>query len=426
MIGLMAGMVGSRFLGAGLGFLSQIMLARALPVEDVGIVLLAMSAAAFFSLAAIGGYSFLALTQLPRLATHGRPHLLRAFHQTVLTDSLLVGVLISILLAALLLWLPVSNGLKMALLFGWLSSPASGLLRYNSSAASSDRQFKLSYVPDFLVRPFLFLLALVAGLALGIPLTAMDVLIAFVAVTVVTALGQAWLMGDIGLTVADFKWPRAAFAKPIRRRAAALTIVSAVAFAFADIVTLVAGFVLPESDVAVVGIAIRLAAIAGFVLQAGQTFILPDLTQALRRREERTARQLLVRVNLTTLAVIGASLVGALLFGKFALSIFGAEYVRGAGVLVLFLVAQSVRALGGMNQHILSINGQQMRTAGACVVALVIFVCLAVLLCRNWGLMGMGYAAVLAEMAWLMALAAQAQKLCGRRGDLLWLARTAA
>ncbi len=426
MIGKLAGVVGSRFLGAGLGFASQFVLARLLPVEDVGVVFLAMSSAAFISLALIGGYAMLALTQVPRLMELGKPKLLRQFHQSALWDAG-VMLLVTALVVGLAIWSGhFTHGQKLALLFGLISAPVSGLLRYNSVIANSLRRFELSYVPDFLVRPVLLLAGLLVPWALGLPFGVVAVLILFVSIVYVVALGQGVMLGRDNLLVMGLHKPRKRFAAALRGRVVSLTIVSAVALAFADIVTLVSGLILPEHDVAVVGVCVRLAAIAGFVLQAGQQFILPDLTQALVRREDRLAHSLLMKINLTTLAVIGAALVGALLLGGFVLGFFGPDYVGGAQLLVLFIVGQAVRGLGGMNQHLLSLDGKQMRTAGACLLALVIFVCLAVLFCKTMGAIGMGYAVVISEIAWQLALAAQAQKLTGRRGDLLWLAHNPA
>ena len=262
MIRKIAGIVGSRFLGAGIGFLSQIVLAHLLPVAEVGVVLLGMSAAAFVSLAIIGGYAMLAMTQLPRLSMHGGKFLVRSFNSVVLRDSLVASVAAIIIFYGFSHFANLSYTQNLALLFGCLSAPASGLLRYNSSVATSNRQFELGYVPDFLVRPALFLLALVLAYITGFKLDMILVLTIFTVVTLATAIGQAYLLGGDGLTFANLIPARSSFTKRVRSRALALTVVSAVALAFADIVTLVAGFILPADDVAVVGITIRLAAIA--------------------------------------------------------------------------------------------------------------------------------------------------------------------
>lgn len=423
MIGKLVGVVGSRFIGAGLGFASQFVLARLLPVEDVGVVFLAMSAAAFVSLALIGGYAMLALTQVPRLIELGKPRLLNRFHQSALWDAS-VMLLLSIIVVALALWtVNFSHGQKLALIFGLISAPVSALLRYNSVVANSIRRFGLSYVPDFLVRPALLLGGLLVPWVFGLSFGVTSVLILFVGIVYVVAAVQNIMLGGQSLLAAGIAKPRRRFAAALRGRVLSLAIVSAVALAFADIVTLVSGLILPEHDVAIVGVAVRLAAIAGFVLQAGQQFILPDLTQALVRRDNKLASSLLMKINLTTLAVVVAALLGSIILGRYVLSFFGPDYAAGATLLVLFIVGQAVRGLGGMNQHLLSLNGKQLRTAGACLLSLAIFFCLSTFLCHNMGFVGMGYAVIASELAWQLALAAQAQKLTGRRGDLLWLAQ---
>ncbi len=420
-IGKLAGFVGARFLGAGIGFISQIALTRLLPVADVGVVFLGMSIAAFISLAVVGGYALLAMTHVPRLAMHGKKTGLRQFNNVVLRDATLATGLTFIVVFGLVKSGVFTEGQNIALAYGCLCAPASGILRFNSALATADRRVELGYVPDFLVRPLLFLLVIVSGYLSGFTWTMNAVLLAFALTAYATALGQAFKLSPAGLAPLSYESPRQTFVRRLRPRAYALTIVSAVAFAFADIVTMVAGLILPADEVALVGVTIRLAAIAGFVLQAGQMFVMTDFTQAVMRRDETLVRALLLKINLTTFAVVAAAVVGVLLLGHVVLGIFGAEYVRGTGLLALFMLGQSVRALGGMNQHILSINGHQLRTAGACVLTLVIFFALAWLLTRQMGFLGIGYAAIGAELTWLLALAGLAQKLCGRRGDMLWL-----
>ena len=218
-IGKLAGFVGARFLGAGLGFLSQIALARLLPVADVGIVFLAMSAAAFISLAVVGGYALLAMTEVPRFALHGRKALLKQFNNVVMREAA-ISMALSILIVFAIAWSGLlSEGQTTALLFGCLCVPASGLLRYNSSLATADRRIELGYVPDFLVRPALFLAVIGTSYLAGWQLNKIDVLLAFVFVTFATAIGQAWLLGPLGLSPAAYAKPRLAFAQKLRPRA---------------------------------------------------------------------------------------------------------------------------------------------------------------------------------------------------------------
>ena len=62
MLQLIFGTVGLRLGGAAIGLLTQLALTRVLIPDDVGVVFLTMSLAAFTSLMVTGGYPILALT----------------------------------------------------------------------------------------------------------------------------------------------------------------------------------------------------------------------------------------------------------------------------------------------------------------------------------------------------------------------------
>ncbi|MDO8352870.1 MAG: hypothetical protein Q7T14_05365 [Aestuariivirga sp.] len=416
---LAVNLVGVRFGGAAIGLASQILLARLLSQHDVGVVFLGMSAAAFISLLITGGYPILAITCLPRYYALGRKNLVRAFHAAFLRDGLWISLTTFALAAAVYFWLPLDDSIKTALLFGCLSAPAAAAIRINSSVANSVRRYSLSYVPDFLYRPGLFLAFLLFAWGAGIQLNVVLVLWAFVIMTTIVAVVQAWLIGEDGAR-SGLKWSgRHNLAPVLRSRAAALVVVGAVAASFADIVTLIAGFFLNSADVALVGVAIRLAALAGFITQATQQFILPDLTAAMTRGTSQQVHALLLRINMIALAAILACVAGAALLGPWALRIFGSEYEAGHWPLVLFMISQAFRAASGMNQHLLSLAGYQIKTAGSCLVAMAVLVGGTALFTPSHGVMGLAYAVLIADAVWAGLLALQTQRLTGRRGDII-------
>lgn len=416
---LAVNLVGVRFSGAAIGLTSQILLARLLTQNDVGIVFLGMSATAFISLLITGGYPTLAITCLPRYYALGRKNLVRAFHAAFLHDSLWISLSTFAFAAMIYLWLPSNDGIKTALLFGCLSAPAAAFIRINSSVANSVRRYALSYVPDFLYRPGLLLAYLLFAWAVGIQLSVVQVLWAFVIMNTVVAVAQAWVIGWNG-TISGFKWSgRHNLAPVLRSRAAALVIVGAVAAAFADIVTLIAGFFLDSAEVALVGVAIRLAALAGFIAQATQQFILPDLTAVMARGTAQQVHAILLRVNIITIGAILACVGGTMLFGTWALRVFGAEYEVGYWPLVLFMISQAFRAASGMNQHLLSLAGYQIKTAGSCLVAVAVLIGGTTFLTPSLGVMGLALAVLVADAVWAGLLALQAQRLTGRRGDII-------
>lgn len=423
MIAALAGYVGARFLGAGLGLLTQVVLARALLPAHVTVVFMAMSAAAFMSLIMSGGEAQLATTHLPKLLARGERRSVAAFHGLVLRTMVWIFTVLAALL--LLAWQTrlLPEDVMLALAVGLLAAPFSGLMRYNAMVANSLRWFPLSYVPDFIIRPGLFLAAIIIFILTGLSHNVHAVLAAFLVFVVAVTLGQAMMMQGQNLHLSNWFDYRARHARIMRPRSLALLLVSIVSFAFADVVMLAAGFLYPPDDAAVVGVTVRLAAIAGFVLQAAQLFVLPDFSEAMARRDDAAANKVLWRLNGVSVLMALVALLGAQLLGRYALSFFGAHYERGAELLTLFLVGQAIRAFSGMNQNLLATGGFQVRTAWPCMVAILIFVSGAALLARMPGLLGIGYAMIAAELSWMLLLANQAQTFCGRRADLLWLAR---
>ncbi len=412
-------LVGARFGGAGISLASQILLARLMPQDQVGVVFMGMSAAAFLSLVVSGGYPQLAVTCLPRYYSLQKFKVMDAFHHAFWIDSLWMASIFFVLAAVSYYFLPMSEGIKTAILFGCLSAPPSALIRMNSAIANSVRRYSLSYIPDFLYRPGLLMLFLVAAWFFGWQLTTYEVLLVFVVSNAIVAFGQAWALGREGTIRGIINPVRHKLAPILRSRAVALVLVGAVATAFADLVTMIAGVFLPPDDVAVVGVAVRLAGLVGFITQATQQFILPDLTDAMARGTPKDVNRLLARINYVSLGAILASVLGAAVLGPLALSIYGQSYVAGHWPLVVFMIAQAFRAASGMNQHLLSLSGYQMKTAGACLVAVMTLLGFTSLLTPIWGIMGLACAVVITEAVWAAMLASQAKRLTGRRGDLL-------
>ncbi|MFN0190401.1 MAG: hypothetical protein ACKVP5_00255 [Aestuariivirga sp.] len=421
MFRLVLNLVGTRFAGAALGLLSQLILARLFSKDDVGIIFIAMSAVAFASLAITGGYPALALTCLPRYLALGRTSLEKAFFAAFRHDALILGLAGAVLAVIAALLIPLDPGTRLALFFACITAPSSAFIRINSSIANSRRRYALSYVPDFIYRPGLLLLFLAASWAIGVNLTVWHVLWAFFAVNVLVAAGQAYLLRGSGILSGIASKPRHKLAPYLRGRAFSLVIVAAIATAFSDLVTLVGGFFLPHEDVAVLGVAVRLAAIAAFVTQAAQQFILPDLTAALTRSGTAEARTMLLRVNIIAIGTIAAFVLGSALFGDLVLRIFGEGYELGKWALILFLVGQAIRAAGGMNQHLLSLAGHQLKTAGACLLAMIVLFALSSLLAPQFGVEGIAMAVIASELVWALMLGAQAHRLAGQRGDILAL-----
>jgi O-antigen/teichoic acid export membrane protein len=407
--------MGARLAGAGFGFLSQLMLARAFPPYEVGIAFLAISITTFVSLLITGGYHTIGLTYLARFQAFGRSSLITAFLSAARRDMVVLAI-IAVIAASLFLFAPADKGVVAASFWGTLAAVPLAAIRLNNSAANAQKRFALSYAPDFVFRPGL-LLILLGGLWLfGATQSAMPVLWALPVIALAVAVGQAVLLG------ADNAWkpaaPRVDMRKYYRSRAVAMLAVTIVSGATADVVVMIGGLFLVPEDVAVLGVAIRVAALVGFFALASQQFVLRDLVGALSGGQRGSVDRVLRRTNLSSIAIMAASLLVVLVIGPWILALFGPHYADAYWPLLVFLVAQSVRVLGGMNAQLLALGGHQLRSAMLCVMALLMLVVGAAALAPIWGIMGIALATLAAELFWAIGLGFLAQKLEGRRGDL--------
>lgn len=415
-------LAGMRFGGALIGLVTQVLLTHLLSEPDVGVVLMAMSASSIISLAGTLGYPALALTSTARYLALGRHGLFATFKAVMMRDTAVAGTVVTVLALAAAAFAGLSDPLRIALFFGCLAAPFAATLRMNSALANSWRRFTLSYAPDFLFRPGIFMLYLVFHWLTSGSLSRGDVLWSFVVVIAAVALGQSLLLGRQGV-LPPFAAVDHRLAAPLRRRAVALALVFAVTSAFGDLVTLLGGLFLPAEEVAVLGLTVRLAALAGFITQAAQQMALPDLALVMAKRPRAEVNRLLLRVSLIAVAAILACVAGALLFGGLLLRVFGSHYVSGHLALVLFMVSQAFRAASGLNQHLLSITGFQAKTAGACVFSVAVLVAGTGLLAPAWGVNGIAAAVVVADAVWALLLAVQAHRHAGYRGDIVGLLR---
>jgi O-antigen/teichoic acid export membrane protein len=410
--------VGARAAAAAFGLLGQLALARVFAPADVGIFLLTTSVMAFASLLMTGGYPALGFTYLARYQSLARKTLVQAFHAAALrTTVILTGVMA--LAAGLAYFTPALAEMRPAILFGALAAPGQALIRLNNSAANSLRRFDLSFVPDFVLRSGFLFAAIIAVIALARQPQMSWILWAIVISTYAAAMIQAALLGRSGVVAKVFSVQRRSLTPFYRLRAAALLVGAFVSVAFAEIVTLTAGLLLPPADVAVVGIAVRLAAIAGFVVQTMQVIAIPDLTDTMTKGTPEAADRLMRRTNLVNFALMTAAILTTLVIGDWVLSIFGPDYRAGKWALILFMLSQTVRSAGTINNYLLSLGGHQTRTAIVCAVSLIVLFGAAAGLTPYLGIIGIGWAALAAECIWAVGLALSAQSLTGRRGDLL-------
>jgi O-antigen/teichoic acid export membrane protein len=391
-----------RVLGAGAGFISHIILAHALTPHDLGILFSVTSLVAVGALIASQGYPEIAIRFVTRYRDKGRQLSGRFIGQS-LQDSALVALLLTIMLLTWsFIWPSISIEARYSTAIASLSLLALTLLNINSSLAGAMRMFWICYVPETLIRPAMFL-ALVSGLVLiQASLTAIKITFTYVVLTAGIALGQ-WIVLRRSLPIvpkrcaADQK-----LGKHWRAEGRPLVLIAIATTLFADIAILVSTPLLAPADVAVFGICLKLALLIGFVTQVSHHVAAAEFATASRTQCKTAARQVLYRSLYLPVAVTCVAVLVSWWAGATMLQLFGPQFTYGRDALLILLIAQVLRSLGGPSVQLITLAGSQKLNSGICAVSLFVLLVANVLLTPTFGILGAAIAVLLTYLTWLV------------------------
>ncbi len=428
-------LVGARFAGASLAFITQVALARLLGAEALGTFYLALSFAGV--LAILGGLGYPAITArfVSQYRTQDKQHALRAFVTTTRRDTSLVClVFLALLVTALLLWLRGSAELKLCLLLGALTAPVFAFVRLNGALANAYRRFALSYLPDLLGRPALFLAAMGVLVAAQITVTVPQLLVLHLVIVLAVTVYQAVRVhsSPIGepaqacrgtpsreeaATHTGSTW---------RRHALPMVVVALFTALFADFAMLVLGPLLPAEDIAIFGVSIKVALLLGFGIQVIHQLSLPDAADAHARGDLEAVRSIVWRANvLNTVTCVVAALV-LVVVGDMILMVFGEEFVRGRVCLVVLAFSQALRAAAGPSSQMLTLVGRERDCIPVFATCLVVMAALSAALASSFGLEGAAAAVLIVTALWSFWLSAIASRKSGVPTALLGMRAVAA
>ncbi|QPC43194.1 oligosaccharide flippase family protein [Kaustia mangrovi] len=416
-------LVAARIAGAGLTFLTQIMIARWLGADTLGTYAIAMSFAGVLTIFAVTGFPSIAMRYLSAYRVEGRDDLIAGFLKAS-RRQLLIGAcaLIALSWAALALFGGTMAGdLRLALAIGAVMTVFMGALMLNGGIANAYRRPFLGFLPDTILRPVLVIVAFSALIAaLGHEVTAATLMGVNLALIAGAAAVQIVLMRRRGIAASGTE--RTVESRSEWQRAA-LPMILLVLFTnyFADVDVLILGMLMPPEDVAVFNICFRFTAFIGFALKAIYQIVLPDLAEAHVREDRKGVTRAIGRANLIAVGMAVAATLTLALVGRHVLAIVGPEFVPGYGLLIVLGLSQIATAALGPNVQLMTVTGHQMRAVPAFVAGFAILVVLNLVLVPPFGLIGAGWAMVSAVMCWSVWLAVSARRLTGYEITLLAL-----
>ena len=415
----------ARIAGAVAGFVTQVVLARALQASSLGLFYSVTSMAALVSLIAAHGYPAIAARFLSRYRKQGKQELVAAFVARARRDATLYVVpAVAGVITFALTWPGLSWPARSAIFAAAMSIPASTAIRINGALAATLRRFALSYLPDTCIRPFLLLAAVGAMFALGMPLSAPGVTWLLTAILAILALAQYLLLAR-DMPLVEVAPAPARLIKIWVREARPLIVVALFTYFFADVDILLVTPLLTSAETAIIGLCLKLSVLVGFAVQVAHQVAIPDIAEARAHKDQNALRETLVKALGFPVAITFIATVLVLLFGGQLLAIFGSEFAGAKWPLVILMAVQLARALFGPSVSLLTVFGAQKVNAVLAVAALVVLAGANVALVPSYGVLGAALAVVIATLFWLIGAAVVIERLGGQGTDavslLSWL-----
>lgn len=407
---------GGRLAGVGMTFFTQLILARQLAPEELGLFFLSSGIATALSVFTSLGYPNLAARILARSrGGRGRDRrdafLLQARREMAVASLLAMIVTLGIAVAV---W-DVRHAVVIGL--GLLAVPPLAQIRLLSQIGNAERRMVLAYLPELVVRPAGLLAAVALAAVAGWPLDATGLILVFVALALVVLVWMQLGLDRPGSRPKPPKPPKR-MASAWRRSATPLILVTLFTAAFADASVAVAGFFLGLADLAVFTLALKIAWLGGYAIQTIHQAVLADMADAVQgRRADRVAHSLVVANRLGLALSVGFVAV-CWLGGDLLLSIFGPDYAAGGAILTVLAASHAVRAAAGPSVQILSVS-QYSRLLGTLSI-----VCTLVLVASMWaftllaGPPGAAWAVTFAMSLWSIASAWLVWTRIGARCDV--------
>ena len=167
--------------------------------------------------------------------------------------------------------------------------------------------------------------------------------------------------------------------------------------------TFILGIYEEESQIGIYNVALKLAALTSFALQAIGAILGPKLALNFANQKMGQFKKLVAFSAKLNFIVSSFVVVNIILFHKWLLLVFGEEFLAGATVLIVLCLGQLVNAMTGSVATILQMTGNQKVYQNIVLCALLLNIVLNLLLVPKYGVMGAATATVISVAGWNIA-----------------------
>jgi O-antigen/teichoic acid export membrane protein len=409
-----------RLTGAVLALVTQIALARWMGADALGRYLIALSWCILLARLSGLGYNSAAVRFIGEALAHRKPGAIRGYIRFTRRTVALVAVGTGVVGAVGMVLLGLESW---AFLFAFVALPLMAGIGIYSGIALSLSWFRISFLPNNVLRPVLFLLIVSGAWLFGSGVSAAGAMAAQAAAMLGTVLALALVMRRPLRDRLEDAEPQF-HARRWTRTAVPLLVISLFTVYLPELSVIVSGAFLPASQVAILTVAYRVALMIAFGLHAVDSFIMPKASRMHASLESSELQHLVTRATLVRFSAAAFAVVAFAAFGRFALGLFGPEFVDGYPLLMILSCAQLVRAAAGPAESLLNVSGHQDECLKVYGVALVAVMGLIAIVAPVWGIVGVGCTILAVITASAAVLNVRVRRYLGIRPSLLGALRS--
>jgi O-antigen/teichoic acid export membrane protein len=400
------GSFGMKVASTGLGFVTTILLARFLNTTDYGLFAYATAWIALLTVPGVFGFDRLLVREVAYYQAKQSWRLARGLMQRA-GQLVVVGSSLMAMGVALILWLGGNTAPERlsVLMLALVLLPLASLTRVRQAALQGLNHVIAGQLPELLIRPILFIV-LFAGcyLVLGSSINAQWAIGSMILASLISFMVGADLLRrrlprPIVEAAPEYQgWAWMWTALP-------MLFFGGMSVLNAQIGTIMLGLLANVEAVAIYSVAAKTAALIAFTLGAVNTALAPN---AARLSASGDMEQLQRIVTKTARAILVTALPIALffmIFGRWFLLIFGAEFTQAAWVLVILSCGQLVNASMGSVGLLLNMTRHERDAAISVALSALLNVVLNLLLIPRLGAEGAALAATGSLALWNIGLA---------------------
>lgn len=402
------GTAGLRSAATVFGFLVSLLLARVLGAAGYGVYAYSMAWVEVLAVVAVMGVDRLLVREAAANVTLRSWGILRGLLDASRRAVLLASVLLA-LVAATVALLAVPEGGSEALVpfcVSLLYLPPVALTRVRQAALQGLRHILLGQVAENLVRPALFAgLVVISVLVSRSPVGVTWVLLMnAAAVTVSLAVAGGLLRRHTPPEVREAE-PRFLL-RPWARSAFYLLFVGGILVFNTRIGTIMLGSIRGADSVGVFALATQVSWFVLFAQFTVNTAIAPTLAGFHAARDRRGMQRVATKAARVSFAGAFLSAAALTLFGRWLLSLFGAGFPAGYGILVALSAGLMIGSAAGPVIPALLMTGNERKAAAGTAAGAAVNVLLCALLVPRWSAAGAASAAIAANLVrtvWFVA-----------------------